>query len=112
MAGIAEELGTQPASLRATLAESLGDEQLEVAYRLPGSDSYVNALGKLVTPHTGAGRTMTQITRGGEPVAMVVHNRALHDASHLEQEESVRQPRLAIDNERLRAAMLWELNHL
>jgi signal transduction histidine kinase len=111
VAGIAEEFGTQPASLRATLAESLGDEQLEVAYRLPGSDSYVNALGKLVTPHTGAGRTMTQITRGGEPVAMVVHDRALHDASHLEQEIGSA-ARLAIDNERLRAAMLWELNHL
>jgi signal transduction histidine kinase len=111
VAGIAEELGTQPASLQTTLAGSLGDEQLEVAYRLPGSDSYVDTSGKLFSPRPGPGRTVTQITRDGEPVAMVVHDRALHDASRLEHEIGSA-ARLAIDNERLRAAMLWELDHL
>ncbi|HEX2360553.1 MAG TPA: histidine kinase [Jiangellaceae bacterium] len=108
---MAEALGVQPASLQATLAGSLGDDHLQVAYRLPGSDVYVDTRGGEIAQQPRPGQTMTQITRGGEPVAMVVHDRALHDASRLNREIGSA-ARLAIDNERLRAALFWELENL
>jgi signal transduction histidine kinase len=109
VARIAEDLAAQPASLQATLARSLGDKNLQVAYRLPGSTLYVDAAGQPFVLQPGPGQIATTLTRAAEPVAVVVHDQAL--GPRLEQEIGAA-ARLAIDNERLRSALLWELDNL
>ena len=51
---LAADLGAAPApgSLQAALARSLGDQRLEVAYWLPGSQRYVDDAGRPVEPPT------------------------------------------------------------
>ncbi|MEV0170470.1 histidine kinase [Streptomyces sp. NPDC050803] len=101
----------QPGSLRAALAEALGDDRLNVLYRLPDSDQYVDAGG---APARSAGdreRALTSIHRGGEPIAVVVHDRTDADGRQLEHQIGSA-ARLAIDNERLRATLLARLAEL
>jgi signal transduction histidine kinase len=110
---LATDLGEapQPGSLRAALARSLGDEALEVAYWLPDSRRYVDAAGRPVEPPTDKERGVTPIVRGSEPVALVVHDRGLSGARELEREIGAA-ARLAVDNERLRAEVLAQLEDL
>jgi signal transduction histidine kinase len=111
---LAADLGAAPApgSLQAALARSLGDDQLEVAYWLPRERRYVNSAGAPVEPlPPGAGRAATAITRGGEPLALVLHDRVLHHGEALEREIGSA-ARLAVDNERLRAQVLAQLADL
>ena len=58
-----------------------------------------------------AGRATTPIVRNGEPVALVIHDRALSGARELEREIGAA-ARLAVDNERLRAEVLAQLEDL
>ncbi len=108
---LAADLGAAPApgSLQAALARSLGDQRLEVAYWLPGSRRYVDETGRPVEPPAGPGTT--PIVRNGEPVALVVHDRGLQAAHELEREIGAA-ARLAVDNERLRAEVLAQLEDL
>ncbi|HKP20941.1 MAG TPA: histidine kinase dimerization/phosphoacceptor domain-containing protein, partial [Thermoleophilaceae bacterium] len=110
---LAGDLGAtpEPGSLRAALAGSLGDAGLEVAYRVPGTEAYVDAEGRPVQVPAGGGRATTPIVRGGEPVALVIHDRALPGAQELEREIGAA-ARLAVDNERLRAETLAQLEDL
>jgi signal transduction histidine kinase len=108
---LAVELGAAPApgSLRSALARSLGDDDLEVAYWIASEGRYVDAAGAPVDPRPAApGRAATAITRGGEPLAMVLHDRALYGGEALEREIGSA-ARLAVDNERLRAQVLAQL---
>ncbi|WP_328868843.1 histidine kinase [Streptomyces sp. NBC_00287] len=113
VARLADELGAAPppGSLQAALADALGDARLEVLYRLPASDSYVDATGAPAQPAPGRERVLTAIHRGGEPIAVVVHDRADAHDRHLEQQIGSA-ARLAIDNERLRASLLARLAEL
>jgi signal transduction histidine kinase len=113
IARLAADLGEapEPGSLRAALAASLGDARLEVAYRMPGSRPYVDAEGRPVRTPPGDGRVSTPIVRRGEPVALVIHDRALAGAADLEREIGAA-ARLAVDNERLRAEVLGQLEEL
>ncbi|CCK25669.1 hypothetical protein BN159_1290 [Streptomyces davaonensis JCM 4913] len=113
VARLAAGLGAAPppGSLRAALADALGDARLEVLYRLPESDGYVDATGAPARPAADRERVVTAIHRGGEPIAVVVHHRA--DAHDRQLEQQIGSAaRLAIDNERLRASLLARLAQL
>jgi signal transduction histidine kinase len=113
VARLAEALEAVPApgTLATTLATSFGDDGLEVAYRLSGSDRYVNATGHPADPRPGRGQATTAIVRDGQPLAVVVHDRALAAEHDLEREIGAA-ARLAVDNERLRAENLAQLEDL
>jgi signal transduction histidine kinase len=113
VARLAEVLGSMPApgTLATTLAASFGDAGLEVAYRLSGSDRYVDASGHPADPRPRRGQATTAIVRDGQPLAVVVHDRALVAEHDLEREIGAA-ARLAVDNERLRAENLAQLEDL
>jgi signal transduction histidine kinase len=101
----------RPGALRERLAAALGDPRLEVVYRLPGLERYVDGEGRTVeSPASGNGRATTPISRRGRTVALVVHDAAL-DGRDLEQEIGA-SARLVVDNERLRAEALARLADL
>jgi signal transduction histidine kinase len=113
VARLAEELGEAPApgSFRTALARSLGDDGLDVVYWLPGSHQYVDAFGHPAETRPRDGQTATRIMRGGQLVALVLHDRSLPGEHDLEREIGAA-ARLAVDNERLRAEVLAQLEHL
>jgi signal transduction histidine kinase len=108
---LAQELraAPRPGALAERLAAALGDAGLEVAYWLPGLRRYVDGRGQRVDPPTSSnGRAATPIVRGGDPVAVVVHDAALLDGERLEDEIGAA-ARLALDNERLHAEVVARL---
>ena len=113
VARLADELGAAPplGSLRAALAHVLRDDRVEVGYWLPDARRHVDASGRPFEPQPGRDQAVTSFRRGGHPVAVVIHDRALYDDQRLEREIGSA-ARLAIDNERLRAAMLTKLDDL
>jgi signal transduction histidine kinase len=106
---LAADLGAapEPGSLQTALARSLGDQRLEVGYWLPGSRRYVDGDGRPVEA-PGDARVTTPIVRNGEPVALVIHDPELMRAEDLEREIGAA-ARLAVDNERLRAEVLAQV---
>jgi signal transduction histidine kinase len=114
VSGLAEDLGDapQPGSLRTALAETVGDPRLDVAYWLPDSARYVDSQGVSVAlPPPGGGQVQTPVVRGGQPVALLVHDEAALDPADLETQVG-HAARLAIDNERLQAEVLAQLGDL
>jgi signal transduction histidine kinase len=113
VARLADELGAAPplGSLRAALAQALGDDTLDVGYWLPDARRYVDASGRSFEPRAGRDRAVTSLRRVGVPVAVVVHDRSRYGEERLEREIGSA-ARLAIDNERLRAALLAQLADL
>ena len=109
---LAADLGDapEPGSLSAVLARTLGDPGLQVAYRLPGSERHVDGEGRPVALPSD-GRAITPIVRDGEEIAVVLHDRALPAAAGLEREIGAA-ARLAVDNDRLRAGVLAQLEEL
>jgi signal transduction histidine kinase len=111
VARIATSLGQAPppGSLQAALARAVGDPGLQIAYWLPDSWRYVDANGRPVAePVAGPGRTVTALVRDGRRVAVVSHTAALPD---LERELGAA-VRLALENERLQAEVLAQLDQL
>jgi signal transduction histidine kinase len=113
VAGLARDLGTAPArgSLAVALARVLDDPDVRVAYWLPASGRYVDAAGRPVELRTSDGRTTTAIVRSGEPVAVVEHDAAPAHVGVLERQIGAA-ARLAVDNERLRAVILAQVEDL
>jgi signal transduction histidine kinase len=114
VARLALELGEAPApgSLRTALATSLGDPDVEVAYPIGASERFVDAAGNVVAaPFASPGGVVTPIIREGRRIAVVVHSRGA-----LVEEELAREigaaARLAVENERLQAELLAQLNDL
>jgi signal transduction histidine kinase len=98
-----------PGSLQAALAQAVGDPELRIAYWLPDAQHYVDATGRPVAkPVAGAGRAITALVRDGRQVAVVSHTGALPD---LERELGAA-VRLALENERLQAVALAQLDQL
>jgi signal transduction histidine kinase len=101
----------QPASLESALAKALHDPTLRVAYWVAESQLYVDAEGLPVSPPGGAGRVATRVDRGGEPVALLMHDPAL-----LEQptviEAACAAAALALQNERLTADLRARVHQL
>jgi signal transduction histidine kinase len=111
VARIVSELGEAPppGSLESALARAIGDPELRIAYRRPASQHYVDGRGRpLEEPVGAAGRTVTPFVRGGRRVALVAHSAAIED---LEREMGAA-IRLALENERLQAEVLAQLNDL
>lgn len=106
LARLADELGATPppGSVQAALAASLGDPTLRVGYWQPSARRWVDAAGRPL-PESAPGQATTAIHRGGEPVAVV-----RHDPELAVQIGSA--ARLAIDNERLRAEALAQLEEV
>lgn len=109
---LADELGAAPplGTLQTVLARSLGDESLRVAYWLADSGRYVDASGIEVELEPTSGQATTAIQRDGELVAVVSHDRALAERRLVDQIGSA--ARLAVDNERLQAEVLAQLQNL
>jgi signal transduction histidine kinase len=77
---------------------------------MPDEDRYVDSDGHATEPFDDE-RAATVLSRGGQPVAVIRHDRALHiDRETIDQIGSA--ARLAIDNERLRAALLATLEDI
>jgi signal transduction histidine kinase len=108
---LAHDLAVAPAPgrLRAVLAETLGDSRLEVAYWLDRPQRFVDADGRPVEPAAAPDQVVTTIARGGEAVAVVVHERNLRERARQLEETIGSAVRLAVDNERLRAEALFRL---
>jgi signal transduction histidine kinase len=72
------QLGRAPdqREIRDALAAALGDPSLQLAYWLPEFRSYADADGQRVDVADGK-REMTEVTRGGEPIAVLLHDPAL-----------------------------------
>lgn len=114
VARLAAELGESPppGKLQEVLATAVGDPTLRVAYWLQTSRRFVGPDGKrLPEPAPGEGRLTTPIVRGGQQLAVLTHDAALMDGAVLSRE--IRPAaRLAVENERLQAELLAELEDL
>ena len=65
-------------TLQERLARALGDENLELAYRIDGN-RYVDPAGRPMDVASRPDRAVTLIRAGGEEVAALVHDAALLD---------------------------------
>ena len=111
VARIVAELGETPTpgSLESALARAVGDPELRIAYWLPDSGRFVDPHGSLVAePVASPTRIATPLVRDGRQVAVITHAASVSD---LEREMGAA-VRLALDNERLQAAVLAQLNDL
>jgi hypothetical protein len=107
------ELGESgPGSLREGLSRALGDPTLEIGYRLPDRDRFVDATGhELRLPRDGPARTVTMVERAGCPVAAIVHDPAVLDDPTLAAAVSSA-ARLAAANAQLQAEVRDRLREL
>jgi signal transduction histidine kinase len=111
VARIATSLGQAPppGSLQAALARAVGDPKLQITYWLPDAEHFVDAIGRPVAdPVAAPGRAVTTLVRDGRRIAVVSHTAALPD---LERELGAG-VRLALENERLQAQALAQLDQL
>jgi signal transduction histidine kinase len=111
VARIVADLGEAPSpgSLESALADAIRDAELQIAYRLPGARRYVDGHGDPVAePVAGPARAVTRLVRNGREVAAITHTAALAD---LERELGAA-VRLALENERLQAEVLAQLEDL
>jgi hypothetical protein len=80
--GLVLDLGEleQAGTLQAKLARAVGDPSLQIAYRLPGSDGYVDEAGRpMELPAGGASRKVTHLQEGGQQIGALVHDAAVLD---------------------------------
>jgi signal transduction histidine kinase len=93
----------QGPALQATLARTLGDPSLVLAYRVPGQQAYADANGgRVVLPKPGEHRAVAPIERDGREVAALVYDAMLDDDPELI--EAVRAATsVALENEHLQA---------
>jgi len=114
VARLAAELGESPppGKLQDVLAAAFDDPTLRVAYWLETSRRFVGADGnRLSEPAPEEGRGVTSIVGGGQRLAVLSHDAALLDGSVLSREIGPA-ARLAVENERLQAEVLAELEDL
>jgi len=97
-----------PGRLRDVLARSVGDERLQVAYWLDEPGLHVDANGQPADIAPADGRAVTTLSRRGRPVAAVVHDADLRTAHALPGGFGAA-ARLAVDNERLHAEVLYRI---
>ncbi|GAA0896494.1 sensor histidine kinase [Pseudonocardia zijingensis] len=112
VADLVVQLGSapEPAGLQAALAKALHDPTLTLGHWSPESGQYLDAGGRPVAS-AGAGRVATRVDRGGEPVALLVHDPALLDEPRLI-EAACTAAALALQNERLTADLRARLAQL
>ena len=95
-------------ALRAALADALGDPSLALAYWLPESERYVDALGHPVTV-SGAGWTPVEVQ--GRRIAAIAHDPALDDEPQLVRAAGAAAA-LALENQRLEAELRARIEEL
>jgi signal transduction histidine kinase len=108
------DLGDRPAAtdLRDALSKAIGDPDLQLAYWIPATQSYVGTDGQPLALPSDDGRRMTTVVeRGGEPVAALVHDASLAEYSRLI-DSVCAAAALTLENERLRAELLAQLSEL
>jgi signal transduction histidine kinase len=107
------ELGeTRATTLRNALARALGDPSLQVGHWVPESGRFLDEEGRpLALPEAGSGRAKTIVERDGEPLAVLVHDRAVLDDPVLVEAVSAA-TRLAAANARLQADLRARLADL
>ncbi|MFN8224739.1 MAG: histidine kinase [Gaiellales bacterium] len=114
VAGLVVDLGAgaTPGDVREPLARALGDPSLELVFWVPDTGSYVDREGApRRLPTADARRTATLVEREGQPVAALIHDRALdHNPELVRSVASAAS--LAIDNERLHAELRARLADL
>jgi signal transduction histidine kinase len=111
VARIVSELGEAPppGSLESALGTALGDPDLRVAYWLAESHHYVDANGQRIPePRAPPGRTVTTLVRDDQRFAVVTHAAALSELNR----EIGAAVRLALENERLQAELLAQVEEL
>ena len=92
-------------AVREALAESIGDESLSIAYWLPDRQAFVDEHGRPVElPELDSGRTWTAVEHEGTRVAAIVHDADLDARPELVRAAAAGAV-LALDNERLKAAL-------
>ncbi len=106
IARVGEAPGEGP--LRAALADALGDPTLALAYWLPESERYVDALGQPVTV-SGAGWTAVEVQ--GRRIAAIAHDPALDDEPQLVRAAGAAAA-LALENQRLEAELRARIEEL
>jgi signal transduction histidine kinase len=94
--------------LRAALADALGDPSLALAYWLPESSRYVDALGK---PVTVAGAGWTEVELQGRRIAAIAHDPALSEEPQLVRTAGAAAA-LALENQRLAAELRARIEDL
>ena len=80
VAGLVVELGEPRAAvgLAQALSRALGDPSLSLGYWFPAESRYVDSDGKPIElPEPGGDRMATVVERGGQPVAVLIHDPAL-----------------------------------
>jgi signal transduction histidine kinase len=97
--------------LQLALAESLRDPSLEVAYWLPDKGIFVDANGVPTEPERQAGRAVHMLEKDGERIAALILDPALQDEPGLVQSVGAA-ARLALENERLHAQVLAQLDEV
>jgi signal transduction histidine kinase len=114
--GIARTLlvSTLPAGapVRETLAQSLGDRSLAIAYWLPDREVFVDERGHQVPlPDSGSDRAWTAVDFEGRRVAAIIHDASLEASAELVQAAAAAAS-LALDNERLKADLRSRVEEL
>jgi signal transduction histidine kinase len=103
-------LGDAPGEgpLRAALADALGDPTLALAYWLPESERFVDALGH---PVTVSGTGWTEVEVQGRRIAAIAHDPALHEEPQLVRAAGAAAA-LALENQRLSAELRARIEDL
>ena len=100
-----------PGGLRDVLAGILGDSSLELAYPVGELPRHVDADGHPASIEPGDGQNATPLVRGGRTVAVLRHRAGLLGDPGLAREVAAA-ARLALENERLQAEVLAQLEDL
>jgi signal transduction histidine kinase len=90
------------AALEQRLARALGDPDLVLAYRVPGSDAYADSNGERVVLPDGGGRAVAPIERDGGQVAALVYDASLDEDPELLEAVGAAAT-LALENQHLHA---------
>ena len=100
------------APVRETLARSLGDRTLSIAYWLPDRQEFVDERGHPVPlPEPGSERAWTAVDYDGRRVAAIIHDSSLEASPELVQAAAAAAS-LALDNERLKAELRARVEEL
>jgi signal transduction histidine kinase len=110
LSALIAQVGQLPgeAPLRAALADALGDPSLALAYWLPESERFVDALGH---PVTVSGPGWTEVELQGRRIAAIAHDPALADEPELVRTAGAAAA-LALENQRLTAELRARIEDL